>query len=128
MGRIYVSGHNDQALTTPGSAMREVISGLDPDGDGRVFYATSLSVANEHATETAVKTLAARRTNDGNDNGDEARAGREDRRRSTYLGQCVVRQCFVHTFSALPSRIVTITMLTNLLRSSPDNGSNSSTS
>ena len=53
MGRIYVAGHNDEALTVPGTDMREVISGLDPDGDGRIFYATSLSVANEHATETA---------------------------------------------------------------------------
>ena len=58
MGRIYVSGHNDEALTVPGTDMREVISGLDPDGDGRIFYATSLSVANEHATETAVIEMA----------------------------------------------------------------------
>ena len=58
MGRIYVAGHNDEALTVPGTAMREVISGLDPDGDGRIFYATALSVANEHATETAVIEMA----------------------------------------------------------------------
>jgi hypothetical protein len=58
MARIYVSGHNDEALDAPGTDMREVISGLDPDGDGRIFYLTSLSVANEHATETAVVELA----------------------------------------------------------------------
>jgi hypothetical protein len=58
MARIYVAGHNDEALTVPGTDMREVISGLDPDGDGRIFYATSLSVANEHATETAVIEMA----------------------------------------------------------------------
>ena len=58
MARIPVSGHNDEALTVPGTDMREVISGLDPSSDGRIFYLTSLSVANEHATETAVIELA----------------------------------------------------------------------
>ena len=58
MARIPVAGHTDEALAAPGSDMREVISGLDPDGDGRIFYLTYLSVANEHATETAVVELA----------------------------------------------------------------------
>ena len=58
MARITVAGHTDEALTVPGTDMREVISGLDPDGDGRIFYLTYLSVANEHATETAVIELA----------------------------------------------------------------------
>ena len=58
MARIYVSGHNDEALVVPGTAMREVISDLDPSSDGRIFYLTTLSVANEHATETAVIELA----------------------------------------------------------------------
>ena len=58
MARIPVSGHTDEALAAPGTDMREVISGLDPDGDGRIFYLTYLSVGNEHATETAVVELA----------------------------------------------------------------------
>ena len=58
MARIHVSGHNDAVLTVPGTGMVEVISNLDPDGDGRIFYATSLSVANEHATQTAVIEMA----------------------------------------------------------------------
>ena len=58
MARIPVSGHNDEALDAPGTDMREVITGLDPDGDGRIFYLTSLSIANEHATETTVVELA----------------------------------------------------------------------
>jgi hypothetical protein len=58
MARIPVSGHNDEALVVPGTGMKEVISDLDPVTDGRIFYLTSLSVANEHATETAVVELA----------------------------------------------------------------------
>jgi len=58
MARIPVAGHTDEALAAPGTDMREVISGLDPDGDGRIFYLTYITIANEHATETAVVELA----------------------------------------------------------------------
>ena len=51
MARIYVSGINDQALEILTTSTREVISGLNPDGDGRIFYLTHISVTNEHATE-----------------------------------------------------------------------------
>lgn len=51
MARIPVSGHNDEALTT---TVKEVITGLDPDGDGRVFYLKRLELANQHATDTGV--------------------------------------------------------------------------
>ena len=50
MGRIYVSGINDEAIVAIGSDVREVISGLNPDGDGRIFYLTQLIVANESLT------------------------------------------------------------------------------
>lgn len=53
MARIYVSGINDQALQALASGCREVISGLDPDGDGRIFYLTQLIVANESLTAQA---------------------------------------------------------------------------
>ncbi len=51
MARIPVSGHNNEALTT---TVKEVISGLDPDGDGRVFYLTRLELDNSHATSKGV--------------------------------------------------------------------------
>lgn len=54
MSRIPVSGHNDEALTVPGTDMRELISGLDPDGDGKVFYLKKAMFANEHATQVGV--------------------------------------------------------------------------
>ena len=50
MGRIYVSGINDEAIVAIGTDVREVISGLNPDGDGRIFYLTQLIVANESLT------------------------------------------------------------------------------
>ena len=37
MARIPVSGINDEAIVAIGTDVREVISGLDPDGDGRIF-------------------------------------------------------------------------------------------
>jgi hypothetical protein len=58
MARIYVSGHNDEAMAAPGADMRDLIDGLDLSTDGRIFYLTYLSVANEHATETSVFELA----------------------------------------------------------------------
>jgi hypothetical protein len=50
MARIYVSGINDEAILAIGTDVREVISGLNPDGDGRIFYLTQLIVANESLT------------------------------------------------------------------------------
>ena len=57
MARIHVSGINDQALQIISSSTREVISGLNPDGDGRIFYLTQISITNEHATEGTVVSL-----------------------------------------------------------------------
>ena len=51
MGRIYVSGVNDEALEQSATEVREVIADLNPDGDGRIFYLTHISVTNEHPTE-----------------------------------------------------------------------------
>lgn len=50
MARYYVAGVNDEALTAPATDVRELISGLDPDGDGRIFYAKTIMLNNEHAT------------------------------------------------------------------------------
>jgi hypothetical protein len=57
MAEIPVSGHNDEAFTVPGTDVRELISGLDPDGDGRVFYLREAIFANEHATQVGVVEL-----------------------------------------------------------------------
>ena len=54
MARIHVSGINDQALQVIGTSTREVVSGLNPSGDGRIFYLTQISITNEHATEGTV--------------------------------------------------------------------------
>ena len=55
MARIPVSGINDQALEILTTSTREVISGLTPVSNGRIFYLTHISITNEHATEgTAV--------------------------------------------------------------------------
>lgn len=56
--RVPKSGYNDEALTTPGSDMREIISGEDFDGDGVTFWLRGMSIGNEHATQTAVVELA----------------------------------------------------------------------
>lgn len=58
MSRVFVSGHNDEALTVPGTDMRELITGLDPDGDGKIFYLKKAIFANEHATEVGVVEFA----------------------------------------------------------------------
>ena len=57
MARIPVSRINDQAMQIFSSGAREVISGLNPDGDGRIFYLTHISITNEHATEGTVVEL-----------------------------------------------------------------------
>ena len=58
MAKIWVDGHNDEALAAPATDMRELISGLDPDGDGRVFYLVYLALVNEHASQVGVVELA----------------------------------------------------------------------
>lgn len=57
MARIYVSGINDEAMAIITTDCRMVISDLDPDGDGRIFYLTQISITNEHATEGTVLSL-----------------------------------------------------------------------
>ena len=57
MSKVHVSGHNDEALTIPATDVRELISGLDPNGDGKIFYLKKLVLANEHATEEGVVEL-----------------------------------------------------------------------
>ena len=55
MARIPVSGINEEALAIITTDCREVISGLTPSDNGRIFYLTHISITNEHATEgTAV--------------------------------------------------------------------------
>ncbi len=54
MARVPISGANDEALTAPGTDTREVITSLDPDGDGKVFWCTGLEISNEHASSVAV--------------------------------------------------------------------------
>ena len=57
MARIPVSGINAEALSIFSTDARVVISGLNPDGDGRIFYLTHISITNEHATEGTVVEL-----------------------------------------------------------------------
>ena len=54
MGRIYVSGHNDEALTT---TTKNLISDTDPDGDGRILYITDIYLYNSHATNVGTVLL-----------------------------------------------------------------------
>ena len=57
MSRLYVTGVNDEALTAVGTDVREIITGLDPDGDGRIFELAWLEVSNEHASALGVLEL-----------------------------------------------------------------------
>lgn len=54
MARIPVSGVNDEAWTAVGTDVREVITGLDVDGAGRVFFLKQLQITNEHASAAGV--------------------------------------------------------------------------
>jgi hypothetical protein len=54
MARIYVSGHNDEALTT---TTKNLISDTDPDGDGRILWIEDIYLYNSHATEVGVVLL-----------------------------------------------------------------------
>ena len=54
MARIPIFGNNDEVLTIPATDMRELISGSDPDGDGRILYLTREEYTNEHATEVGL--------------------------------------------------------------------------
>ena len=56
--RVPVSGVNDEALATMGTDVRELISGLDPDGDGMTFYLTQLQLTNRHASQVGAVFLA----------------------------------------------------------------------
>ena len=49
--RIPVSGQNNELIDVLGTDVRELISGLNPDGDGMIFYLTKLMLHNSHATQ-----------------------------------------------------------------------------
>ena len=53
-----LSGTNDEALTTVGTDVRELITGTDFDGDGRTFRLKGLSFINEHAAASGIVELA----------------------------------------------------------------------
>ena len=55
MARIPVSGTNDEAYTVPATDVREVISGMDVDGVGRVLWMTWMQFANEGTTTAVVE-------------------------------------------------------------------------
>lgn len=44
--RIHVSGRTNEILDAVATDVRELISGLNPDGDGRIFYLTELELHN----------------------------------------------------------------------------------
>jgi hypothetical protein len=77
MARIHVSGINDEAIVLFSTDAREVISGLDPDGDGRIFYLTHISITNEHATAGTIVELW---------DADEAAPGADD---TTHRGSSI---------------------------------------
>ena len=51
MARIYISGTNDEALTT---TTKMLISDTDPASDGRILYITDIYLYNSHATEVGI--------------------------------------------------------------------------
>jgi len=51
MARIYVSGTNDEALTT---TTKMLISDTDPASDGRILYITDVYLYNSHVTEVGI--------------------------------------------------------------------------
>ena len=77
MARIPVSGINDQALEILTTSTREVITGLTPTTDGRIFYLTHISITNEHATEGTIIELW---------DADEAAPGADD---TTHRGSTI---------------------------------------
>jgi len=54
MARIYISGTNDEALTT---TTKMLISDTDPASDGRILYITDIYLYNSHATEVGLVSL-----------------------------------------------------------------------
>ena len=54
MARVPISGVNDEAITGVATDVREMISGLDIDGDARTFFLRWMMIANEHASQIAV--------------------------------------------------------------------------
>ena len=51
MARIYISGTNDEALTT---TTKMLISDTDPASDGRILYITDVYLYNSHVTEVGI--------------------------------------------------------------------------
>ena len=51
MARIYISGTNDEALTT---TTKMLISDTDPATDGRILYITDVYLYNSHVTEVGI--------------------------------------------------------------------------
>lgn len=51
MARIYVSGTNDEALTT---STKMLISDTDPASDGRILYISDIYLYNSHVTEVGI--------------------------------------------------------------------------
>lgn len=49
-----VSGRTDEALTIPATDCRELISGLNPDGEKSTFWLRWVAIYNSHATDDAV--------------------------------------------------------------------------
>jgi len=52
--RREISGNTDEALTTPGVDCRELISGLDINGDASTFWCRGIIIYNSHAADDAV--------------------------------------------------------------------------
>lgn len=52
--RRPISGNTDEALTTPGADCRELISGLNPNGDNATFWCRGIIIYNSHAADDAV--------------------------------------------------------------------------
>lgn len=48
--RIPISGQCDEALAAAATDARELISGADFDGDGKVFVLEELELSNEHVS------------------------------------------------------------------------------
>jgi len=56
--RVNVQGQNNEALAVMGTDVRELISGLNPDGDGMTFFLKKLMFRNSHATQVGTVFIA----------------------------------------------------------------------
>ena len=54
MSRRDISGRSDEAMTTPGAACREIMSGEDFNGENCTFHLIFIIIYNSHATDAAV--------------------------------------------------------------------------